>query len=78
MLLEGLTTNVKRQIVGVHNSSDEIEVARKQLIKLVGDEHLSHVQLQSPVLLLCNVTPRAYVDSSCGEGVCYSVKKGAL
>ena len=46
MLLEGLTGDVERQVVGVDDSTDEVEVARHHVLHLVSDEHTSDVQLK--------------------------------
>lgn len=55
VLLESLAANVERQIVRVHHSSDESQVAGKQLVELVGDEHLAHVQLQSSLVVIWKI-----------------------
>lgn len=61
VFLESLAADVQGKVVRVHNSSDEVQVAGQQLVELVRDEHLSHVELEAALLLLCH---GRYVPSS--------------
>mmetsp|Transcript_12088 Transcript_12088/g.44852 ORF Transcript_12088/g.44852 Transcript_12088/m.44852 type:complete len:289 (-) Transcript_12088:492-1358(-) len=50
MLLEGLSGDVQREVIAVHHTLDEVEVLRQQLLEVVADEHLAHVEPQSGVI----------------------------
>merc|ERR1712222_144514 len=47
VLLKGLTGDVQRQVVGVDDARDEVEVLGKQILGLVGDQNLAHIQTQA-------------------------------
>merc|ERR1712032_948042 len=47
VLLKGLTGDVQRQVVGVDDARDEVEVLGKQILELVGDQNLAHIQTQA-------------------------------
>ena len=52
VLLQRLTRDVERQILGVDDTLDEVQVFRNELITVVHDEHASDIKLDVVTLLL--------------------------
>jgi len=51
VLLKGLARNVERQILGINNAFDEIEVLWDEVLAVVHDEHSTDVELDVVALL---------------------------
>lgn len=51
VLLKGLTRNVERQIFGVNDAFDEIEVLWNEVLAVVHDKHSTDVELDVVALL---------------------------
>ena len=45
MLLQSLSGDIKGQIIGVNNASNKLQVGWHHVLKVIGDEHPSDVQL---------------------------------
>jgi hypothetical protein len=52
VLLEGFTRDVKRQVLGVDNTLDEVEVLRDEVLTVVHDENAANVEFNVVALLL--------------------------
>jgi hypothetical protein len=52
VVLKILSGNVKREILGVYDTSDEAQILGDQVLTVVHDEHSSHVELDVVLLLL--------------------------
>lgn len=52
MFLERLAADVEGEVIRVHHSPDEVQVAGQQLVKLVGDKYLANVELEPALLFL--------------------------
>ena len=55
MLLQRLARHVQRQVVGIHNTAQEVQVARHQIFKFIGNEYLPDVQSELRVLVVVGV-----------------------
>jgi hypothetical protein len=51
-VLKILSADVKREIFGVNDTSDEAEVLGDEVLTVVHDEHSSHIELDVVFLLL--------------------------
>ena len=65
VLLEHLAADVKREVVRVNHSFHEVQVSRQEVVELVRDENLSHVQLQAPLAVLCDCDGRRCSGGGC-------------
>ena len=52
VLLQGLTGDVERQVLGVDNTLDEVEVLGNEVLAVVHDENAANVELDVVALLL--------------------------
>lgn len=52
VLLQHLTRDVERQVFTIHNTLNEAQVLRDEVITVVHDEHSAYVQLDVVLLLL--------------------------
>ena len=52
VLLKGLTRDVERQVFGINNTLDEVEVLGDEVLAIVHDEHAANVELDVVALLL--------------------------
>ena len=52
VLLQGLTRDVERKILGVHNTLDKVEVLGDEVLAIIHDENTANVELNVVALLL--------------------------
>ena len=52
VLLQGLTRDVERQVLGVDDTLDEVEVLGNKVLTVVHDEHAANIELDVVALLL--------------------------
>merc|ERR1719261_287755 len=55
MLLERLARHVQRQIITIHNTAKEVQVARHQVLEFIGNKYLPDVQSELGVLVVVGV-----------------------
>mmetsp|Transcript_24824 Transcript_24824/g.42027 ORF Transcript_24824/g.42027 Transcript_24824/m.42027 type:complete len:302 (+) Transcript_24824:1103-2008(+) len=47
VLLQSLTGHVQRKVITVHHTAQEVQVSREQIIKVILNQHLAHVETDS-------------------------------
>lgn len=62
MFLKHFSADVQGKVVGIHHSLHEVQIAREQIVELISDEHLAHVQLQ-PALVALWIAIRVVVST---------------
>ena len=67
-LLQHLTRHVQRQILRVHDTADEVQVARQELLVLLGNENASHKKLDLVLRRFVTFTRRTHAERICIVG----------